>query len=862
MGSFSLKEQLKIGISLDKQGLLGRLSYPTRQRFYEARYAPGPAGPRSLRATLAAMLLRRPPAPDVQPLGDLVSFHRDGQAIDLICRNGVLRLEILAADLLRLRLSPVPSPLPFSYALDPAAEWPPVPFEVEAAIPEASGAVTIRTEQLTCRVECSPLRLTILDAQGHPLSEPAPISDSPASSSPAPGRSASGSQTSGRRALGFQGQGAFWTRRLAPGEAIYGLGENTFGLNLRGQVLEMWNTDPGTYGPGDDPIDLCIPMLVGLREGRAYGLFFDNPGRARFDLGQAQPDQLRYEAATGELCAYFFGGGTIPAVLERYTQLTGRMPLPARWMLGYHQSRWSYHPEQQVRELAAEFRQRRIPCDAIHLDIHYLDGYRIFTWDRDRFPDPPRLAADLRQQGFRLISIIDPGVKVDPGYHVHDEGLARDAFCRLPDGALFRGPVWPGECYFPDFTDPRVRAWWGDLYRPLLEAGLSGFWNDMNEPAIFGGEMPNCLPHHYEGQGATHEQIHNVYGLQMARASAEGLRRLRPDERVPLISRAGYAGLQRHALVWTADNHSTWAQLRLGVSMCLSLGLSGVAFCGPDVGGFASDCDGELLARWTQVGALTPFFRNHSALSTQRQEPWAFGQPYESICRRWIEFRYELLPYLYTLAWQAAQTGLPIMRPLALAFPHDARTYSLDDQFLLGDALLAAPVGHPGQTARQVYLPGGPWYDFWTGERHSGEVTAAAPLERMPLYVRAGAVLPMGPVMQHTGQWPPDALRLHIYPGDGESWLYEDDGHSMAYRDGEFQITRFVCQAAGDALTVRRQVEGPFHPGYERFDIQLHGLEAPPKQVLADGQPLDVAYDDETRTARLSAGPWAELRIL
>ncbi|HSR34466.1 MAG TPA: TIM-barrel domain-containing protein, partial [Anaerolineae bacterium] len=518
---------------------------------------------------------------------------------------------------------------------------------------------------------------------------------------------------------------------------------------------------------------------------------------------------------------------------------------------------------ERVRELAAEFRQRRIPCDVIHLDIHYMDGYRIFTWSRDRFPDPPRLLAGLREQGFRVISIIDPGVKVDPGYHVHDEGLAHDAFCKLPDGTLFRGPVWPGECYFPDFTDPKTRFWWGGLYRPLLEAGVAGFWNDMNEPAIFGGTMPENLPHSYEGQGALHGEMHNVYGLQMARATAEGLRRLRPQERVPLITRAGYAGLQRYALVWTGDNHSTWTQLRLGVSMCLNLGLSGVPFCGPDVGGFASDCDGELLTRWTQIGALTPFFRNHSALGTDQQEPWVFGEPYESICRRWIELRYELLPYIYTAAWQAAQSGLPMMRPLSLAFADDAHTHSLDDQFLLGDALLVAPIGYPGQISRRVYLPGGSWYDFWTGHRLSGEITAEAPLERMPLYVRAGSVLPMGPVMQHTGEWPPEILHLHVYPGNGESWLYEDDGHSLAYQSGEFQVTRFVCESTADgSVTLRRNVQGQFDPGFERFEIIIRGLEAVPRQVLVDGRPVDLTFNAGGKEARLMTGSWTYLEAV
>jgi alpha-glucosidase len=417
-------------------------------------------------------------------------------------------------------------------------------------------------------------------------------------------------------------------------------------------------------------------------------------------------------------------------------------------------------------------------------------------------------------------------------------------------------------CYFPDFTDPGVRAWWGGLYQPLLEAGVAGFWNDMNEPAIFNGEMPHNVRHSYEGQGASHGEIHNVYGLQMARASAEGLNRLSAGRRVPLISRSGYAGLQRYALVWTGDNHSTWEHLRLAISVCLNLGLSGIAFCGPDIGGFSGDCSGELLARWTQVGALTPFFRNHSAIATARQEPWAFGEPYESVCRRWIEFRYELLPYLYTAAWQSAETGLPMMRPLALAFPDDLRTYSMDDQFLLGDALLAAPVGNAGQTRRRVYLPGGPWYDFWSGECLKGEVEAEAPLERMPLYVRAGSVLPMGPVMQHTGEWPPKALRLHIYPGDGESWLYEDDGQSLNYQAGEFRRTRFLCQAGTEAgLRVRREVEGRFDPGYARFEVYVHGLQAAPQAVAVDGQEIQALFDPAAATARLDLRDWTDLAI-
>jgi alpha-glucosidase len=834
MESFSLRELLAVARSLGLQSILNRATYPPRQRLYEACFQPGVAGSRSRLGTIRA-LFRRPAAAEDKPLGGLLTCRRDGQTIDLMCTNGVLRLDILAEDLVRFRLLPAgrqSAPPPFSYALDPDAEWPPVTFGLE----EGANGLTIRTGRLICRVDKVPCRLSFYDARGRPLSEAA-------------------------GGLGFRGQGAFCTRRLAEAEAIYGLGEKAFDLNLRGRTVEMWNTDPETFAPGVDPIHLCIPTLIAQRQGRAYGLFFDNPGRARFDLGQTLSEQLRYEADSGELCGYFFGGPGMADVLARYTQLTGRMSLPPRWMLGFQQCRWSYYPEAKVRALAAEFRQRRIPCDALYLDIHYMDGYRVFTWNRDRFPDPPGLVADLREQGFRLLTILDPGIKVDPGYSVHDEGLDRDVFCKLPDGSLFQGPVWPGPCYFPDFTDPEVRAWWGGLYRPLLEIGVAGFWNDMNEPAIFGGSMPSAVIHNYEGQGACHGEIHNAYGLQMARASAEGLARLRPGERLPVISRSGYAGLQRYALVWTGDNHSTWAHLRLGVSMCLNLGLSGIAFCGPDIGGFAGDCDGELLARWTQVGALTPFFRNHSALGTCQQEPWAFGEPYESICRRWIELRYELLPYLYTAFWQASRSGLPVMRPLALAFPGDLRTYSLDDQFLLGDALLAAPIGRPGQYSRPVYLPGKVWYNYWTGERSSGDIEADAPLEQMPFFVRAGSVLPLAPIMQHTGEWPPEALKLHVYPGEGESWLYEDDGHSLAYREGACQVTRFFCDLAGGELNLRREVKGDYHPGYDRFEIQIHGLDAAPRALRIDGEAVDANFDPGTGTARLTVGEWSHLEM-
>jgi alpha-glucosidase len=817
VASFSLKELLDIARSLGARTVAQMALYPLRRWRYQR------LGRQACAQAAGG------------PLGDVVSVHAEGAVVDLACTCGRLRLELLDAGVLRFRLcrgASGPFPPLFSYALDPGAQWPSVSLDVE----ETPGAITLHTPHLTCRVDRAPCRLSLYDAQGQPLSE----------------------DSQGFR---FEGRGAAWARRLAPGEAIYGLGEKAFGLDLRGQKLEMWNRDPSCYLPGDDPLYASIPFFVALRQGRACGFFLDNPGRAWFDLGHARAGEWQYQAEAGELCGYFFAGPSMAEVLERYTRLTGRMSLPPRWLLGYQQSRWSYYPEARVREIVAELRQRRIPCDVIYLDIHYMDGYRVFTWDRERFPDLPGLIQDLRAAGVRVIPSMDTGVKVDPGYAVHDDGLRVGAFCKLPGGTLFRGPVWPGDCYFPDFSDPAVRSWWGDWHRGLLEAGVAGIWNDMNEPAVFGGEMAHNVLHAYEGPGARHDEVHNVYGLQEVRACAEGVQRLRPGERVPLISRSGYAGIQRYSAIWTGDNHSTWEHLRLSVSMCLNLGLSGVALCGADVGGFAGDCDAELLARWTELGALTPYFRNHSALGTAQQEPWAFGEPYESICRRAVELRYELLPYVYTAAWQAAQTGLPMMRPLALAWPDDARACHIDDQFLLGDALLVAPVLEAGRRSRPVYLPEGIWYDFWTGQARRGEVAAEAPLDRMPLFVRAGTVLPLAPVMQHTGGWPPQALRLLIYPGDGESWLYEDDGHSLAYRSGEWRLTRFACRGDGTRLTVARHLQGPFDPGYARFEVTLQGLQSPPAQVWADRKVVEGAWDAETGGMHISLGPWDLLEV-
>ncbi|MBC7233360.1 MAG: glycoside hydrolase family 31 protein [Chloroflexi bacterium] len=823
--------------------------YPLRRTYYEAKFSAGDNrgsivhGLAGLIAALRGQKAEeRLDLRDFVLLGDVLSHRQEGQRVYIRCQNAALEITILAPDLVRVRLIFADhSPLPHSYVVSKAdSAWIQAPY----TLIETEDAIEIRTARMSCHVAKNPCRLSFHDLQGQLIH-----ADS--------------------AGLAWKGEKVARFATLTPEEHIYGLGEKAFPLDRRGHRYLMWNIDPQNYGPADEPIYLSIPFCIGLHNGQGYGILYDNSYRAHFDVGESQPGEVIYLADGGELCYYFFYGPALTTVLERYTELTGRMALPPLWALGYHQSRWSYYPDSKVREIARLFREHRIPCDALYLDIHYMDGYRCFTWHPTRFPNPSALLTDLHNQGFKVVVIIDCGIKADRKYPVCAEGIAKGMFCTYPDGTLAGGPVWPGESYFPDFTNPRVREWWGNLHAPLLQVGVDGIWNDMNEPTVTGPKgdtLAGCVRHNWEGQGADHRQAHNVYGMQMVRATAEGLQRLRPEQRPFVLTRSGWAGVQRYAISWTGDNLSTWEHLRLTMPMVMGLGLSGLAFTGADVGGFSGGAEAELLVRWIQMGAFLPFFRNHASLWSRAQEPWAYGEPYLSLNRNAVEWRYRLLPYLYTATWQCAQNGLPIARPLVLAYPEDERTHALDDEFLCGDALLVAPICEPQATSREVYLPAGNWFDFWTDEQHRGQKTirVAAPLERIPVFVRAGTVLPTWPVMQHTDEQPVDRLILHVYPGDGQSWLYEDDGHSLAYLRGEYRLTRFTCQrTAENGLSITRQAQGPYCPAYTRWEWTIHGLEQAPAQVLADGQPVqDLSWDEASHMLRFETSELQSISLM
>ncbi|RME85707.1 MAG: DUF5110 domain-containing protein [Caldilineae bacterium] len=780
--------------------------YRPRRVWYQTRYRSALTPiPTPLQNTTAA-------GNGLLTVGDVQQVHRTERGLALHCTHGYCTIEAISPEIVRFRLVAGP-PMPdyFSYAtvLEPIA--------TTVEITEATEHIRLQTPGFTLEIRRHPFGLSFFDPQGRPLMGQVDT-------------------------VGWCSDGVLWQQQLPEGVQLYGLGERACLMACRGRHFHLTTMDPESYHFGEDPLYINIPFLVTLYGGLATGMLFDSTYTGNIDLGNRRPDHLQYTNTGPELRVDICAGPDLTAVMDQYTALTGRMNLPPIWALGYHQSRWSYETAEIVRDIAEQFRRRRIPCDAIHFDIDYMDGFRCFTWNRQAFPDPPGLIAELHSQGFKAVGMIDPGIKVDPNYSVCVDGIEQDVFCKLPDGTLFHGPVWPGECYFPDFTNPRVRRWWGEQYRGLVEDGFDGFWNDMNEPTIFGGTtFPSVVQHDLEGRGGDHREAHSVYGMLMARATFEGLNRLRPNRRNWVFTRSGYAGIQRYASSWTGDNVSEWEHLRLTPAMLMNLGLSGLSFTGADVGGFAGTPTPELFARWISMAAFTPFYRTHTAKHTPQQEPWSFGSKVEEIARTYINWRYRLLPYIYTAFWQCSQTGLPIMRPLVFANPGHPDYLTLDDQWFFGDHLLVAPVLTPQTDQRRLHLPPGLWYDFWSDEPIQGDrvIRRSAPLDVVPLYVRSGSVLPLAPLQQYCGEHPTSPRELHLYAGSGVSFLYEDDGETLAYRRGAYHLTRFHLQQDGRRLTLTRSGEGDYVPPYPRIRLYLHGVQADSIRVdETDAQPF------------------------
>jgi alpha-glucosidase len=762
--------------------------------------------------------------------GTIRTIHQPSPAVvELLTDNLVLlRIHVLEEGMVRFRFSVEGRfETDFSYALDP--DFKPDPPACEVI--EFGDGVAIRTAALSIRVSRNGLKTTISDAQtGKVLCQ-----------------DEKGFHWQENKSFG--GEVVKMMKAYQPGEHFYGLGDKSCDLNLRGRKFDLWGSDTYAFGPESDPLYKNIPFYIGMHRGGTYGIFFDNTFRTRFDFGAEQPGRTAFSAEGGEMDYYFIHAAEPLEVVRSYTRLTGRPGMPPLWALGYHQCKWSYYPDAVFRAIGQGFRDRRIPCDALYLDIDYMDGYRCFTWDAERFPDPKGMVAALEEDGFKTVVIIDPGLKIDPEYKVWQDGIERDVFCRRQDGNLAKGSVWPGLCHFPDFTRPDVRHWWADQFQELIEEiGVRGVWNDMNEPAVFEeGTFPNDVRHDYDGHPCSHRKAHNIYGMQMVRATQEGLRRFGNGRRTFSITRSAYAGTQRHACAWTGDNIASWEHLHIASLQCQRLAISGMSFVGSDVGGFIETPSGELYLRWVQMAVFHPFFRTHSSGDHGDQEPWSFGDEITELVKQAIELRYRLLPVIYSTFWQYVSEGMPMLRPMPLVAHQDPDAFWRSTEFFFGDHLLIIPMTRQGEEGRYLYLPDGEWYSYHD-DYHPNvirkDIWVDCPLDRIPIFVRSGAVLPHWPLQQYVGEieHPEPNLLVWWKNGTEQSRWYEDDGDGQAWRDGVYRDSTFTVTGSPTTLKLERSWSGQWTPGYEQILMTLRGLPKGHTQVEAtvDGKRVGI----------------------
>lgn len=735
----------------------------------------------------------------VKKVGNIETAQVEGQVVRMTTVDG-FRVEatVYSPNIIRIRIGNENLGDDFSYAVIAK------PKETKVDITQNSEEVRIETDSLLARISKKPYAVAFYTPDGKLIN-----------------RDEEGLTTS------WIGEEPTTYKEMQEGERFIGLGEKTGSLDRRGNAYTNWNTDAFGYGTGQDPIYATIPFYIGIHSGLNYGIFFDNTYRTDFNFGASNDRFSSFGSQGGEMDYYFIYHKELANIISSYTGLTGRMPLPPVWSLGYQQNRYSYYPETEVMRIAQTLREKKIPADGITLDIHYMDAYKLFTWNKERFPNPLQMNENLEKMGFKTTIIVDPGIKVEEGYPAYESGKKADIFLKYPDGEYYTGQVWPGWTHFPDFTSERGRAWWKEQVKQFAREGIDGLWNDMNEIATWGQAMPNNVLFDYDGHLTTHKKGRNVYGLEMTRASYEGAREAM-NKRPFLLTRAGYSGLQRYTALWTGDNRSEDDHMLLGVRLLNSLGVSGVAFTGMDVGGFTGNPSIGLYSRWIQLGAFIPYFRNHTGVNTKSSEPWAYGEEVTEIARNFISLRYKLLPYLYSSFYEATQSGMPVMRTLAIDYTHQPEVYKQDfqNQFLFGEAFMVAPFVSTTSFGK-VYFPEGKWYDLYSGELQKGgqEKIIQLAYHKLPVYVKGSSIIPMQSLIQSTSETPTDTLRVHVYQGDAANSFvyYEDDGETFDYQDGQF-YKRLISYNPQKKSIVFGETEGSYKSDFRQVKVFMHGF--------------------------------------
>jgi alpha-glucosidase len=734
-----------------------------------------------------------------ESLGSLLRFEPSDNGVTGDTSLGRFRIQFFRESIVRVTVTRSDVFDDFSYAVVG------IPAPVPLDITESPESIELRSSSLVVRISRSPVRLAFLTIEGQVINEDDSFGTS------------------------WIGEQVTTYKKLQEGERFIGLGEKTGPLNRRGAGYQNWNTDTFGYTTNRDPLYSTIPFYIGLHNRQAYGILFDNSHKTHFNFGASNNRFSSFSADQGDMDYYFFHGNTALEVVQLYSWLTGRMELPPLWSLGYQQCRYSYYPDKEVITTAREFRDKRIPADAMVLDIHYMEAYKIFTWNRKNFPDPKALLRELDAMDFNVVVMCDPGIKEEKGYPPYDEGMRENAFLKYPDGSAYTGEVWPGWCHFPDFSRPATRAWWARQMKAYSDLGIEGYWNDMNEIATWGQYLPENIVFDLEGRKGTTREGRNLYGFLMARSTYEGAKAHLKGKRPFNLTRAGYSGIQRYAAMWTGDNVAYDEHMMLGIRLVNSLGISGVAFAGYDVGGFVGDADTRLFARWITLGAFSPFFRVHTMINSRDSEPWSYGEEVEEISRNYIRLRYMLLPYLYSAFHEAAQDGTPVQRSLALDYSFTDKVYesAYQHQYFFGPAILVAPV-ESHQRFAKVYFPEGVWYSIHGSGRYEGESEAIveSPMHKLPVFIRAGAVIPMQPPVQSTRE-KVEELILHVYFGEEPYFFdfYEDDGSTFDYQEGYYLRRRISHHPGRRSLTLEK-AEGNYTSSFRQMTFVFHGFPA------------------------------------